>query len=241
MKKQLVVRNLAQKVLFMEELQGQISDGMWENARPFEHWKVWCDSELEVIVNANNVGRNFSAIKSNYNLNSSELLECVGDRMVLNVRAYKMFNMPFEQLSGEDQKKVRDDEKVYTMTNMRYDLQDLRKILGTYRHEEVAEVLPTETKKERKSRTPRTLVAQPEATKYRTETHTSSGEANAVKDTTPKTTVEKVRLTSAGVIKFVGKGWYQFNRSSRIWVKATEINDENEAPMSYFVEADLLS
>ena len=30
--------------LWRGEISGQISDGMWENSRPFDHWRFWCCS-----------------------------------------------------------------------------------------------------------------------------------------------------------------------------------------------------
>jgi hypothetical protein len=68
----------SQRALWMHEISGQLSDGMWENARPFDHWKFWC--ELEVISGAPHVFSNGHCKKTGYNLTS--LLEYVGDRMV---------------------------------------------------------------------------------------------------------------------------------------------------------------
>jgi hypothetical protein len=73
-------RNNVQAVLFQVELSGQISDGMWENARPYDHWQPWCGAEVR--VNPCNMGINFYPRKNNYNFTSKELLDCVGDRMV---------------------------------------------------------------------------------------------------------------------------------------------------------------
>lgn len=78
------VRTQAQKWLLKDELQGQISDGQWENSGPQDHWQVW--SSAKVIVDPQNPGRNFNAKKDNYQLNSSSLLSIVGDRMVDNVQ-----------------------------------------------------------------------------------------------------------------------------------------------------------
>jgi len=77
--KTLTFRNEIQKALFEVELQGQISDGMWENARPFDHWKVWGNCEVTV---GEDVGRDFYAMKDNYAFDSKNLLDCIGDRMV---------------------------------------------------------------------------------------------------------------------------------------------------------------
>ena len=37
----LYVQNMAQKIIFCCEMQGQISDGYWENSKPWEHWHFW--------------------------------------------------------------------------------------------------------------------------------------------------------------------------------------------------------
>ena len=34
--------NQAQVILYMCELCGQISDGHWENSKPYDHWKIPC-------------------------------------------------------------------------------------------------------------------------------------------------------------------------------------------------------
>ena len=107
----LTVRNQAQKILFDEEMSGQISDGMWENTRPYDHWEPWCAAE---VVVGENVGRNFYAKKDNYNLNNKELLDIVGDRMLEAVQ------------------KVQPD---YTWADMVADLKDLRTIMKIQRDE----------------------------------------------------------------------------------------------------------
>ena len=74
--------NEVQKALWEVELAGQISDGKWENTKPFNHWIFWgnvqtvVDGKLGVEING------IGPEKSNYNFNSRELLEIVGDRMV---------------------------------------------------------------------------------------------------------------------------------------------------------------
>jgi hypothetical protein len=80
----LAVRNAAQKILFDEELSGQISDGMWENSAPRDHWRPW--SRAEVVVDPINVGRDFYAQKDNYGINRRDLLDIVGDRMLASVQ-----------------------------------------------------------------------------------------------------------------------------------------------------------
>lgn len=102
------VRNLAQKVLWEEELSGQISDGHWENASPHDHWEAWC--RAKVVVDPEHVGRNFYARRESYNFSAKELLDVVGDRMLEAVR-------------------VCTGNADYSMADMRADLNDLKKVI----------------------------------------------------------------------------------------------------------------
>ena len=77
--------NEVQVALWNEELVGQLSDGMWENSRPHDHWKPWCNAE--VIIDATNVGRDFWAQKDSYNFHA--LIEYVGDRMLAIVQRFQ--------------------------------------------------------------------------------------------------------------------------------------------------------
>jgi hypothetical protein len=82
MTKTLTVRTIEQAAAWLE-LDGQLSDGFWENARPNNHWQVWTDCKVEV---GPEVGRNFHARKDNYNFAAAELLEVVGNRMLGIIR-----------------------------------------------------------------------------------------------------------------------------------------------------------
>lgn len=84
----LTFRTQDQIILWQEEIMGQISDGQWENARPWEHWKDWSEAEVRV---GPNVGRNFHTRKDNYNLTSSDLLQVVGKRMMTAVKIGRAF------------------------------------------------------------------------------------------------------------------------------------------------------
>lgn len=77
-------RNAQQAALFTHELQGQFSDGHWENTMPFDHWHPWC--EATAAVDPEHLGRNFPAYRDNYNLVSKDLLEAVGGRMIVIAR-----------------------------------------------------------------------------------------------------------------------------------------------------------
>ena len=82
-------RTQDQKTLWDNEIRGQLSDGCWENAVPSNHWKVWCDAET--VVDPDNVGRNFRALKDNYDLVRKDLLEVVAGRMLVQVKATRLF------------------------------------------------------------------------------------------------------------------------------------------------------
>jgi hypothetical protein len=103
----LVVRNAAQVALFTKELQGQLSDGYWENTRPHTHWRPWCSA---TVVVGEEVGRDFYAGKDNYNFSNRMLLECVGDDMIDTV------------------KKATGNQN-YSMSDLKRDLNDLKAII----------------------------------------------------------------------------------------------------------------
>jgi hypothetical protein len=106
----LAVRNEAQRILFEDELKGQLSDGRWENSRPYDHWECWSDAE--VIVDPDNVGRDFYAKRDGYCFTEKDLLSVIGDQMLESVQA------------------VQPD---YTWKDMVADLRDIRKIIKTRR------------------------------------------------------------------------------------------------------------
>jgi hypothetical protein len=73
---------LSAVALWKEEITGQLSDGMWENARPHEHWRFWSDLEAvhspdrcEVVTD-----RPWACTKASYKLTA--LVPIVGDRML---------------------------------------------------------------------------------------------------------------------------------------------------------------
>ena len=86
----LTVRNMAQKIAFMCEMQGQISDGHWENSSPHDHYKKWMLRWADVAV-GDDVGRTFYAVKDNYDFCNSALLDIVGSRLLLKVKLAKLF------------------------------------------------------------------------------------------------------------------------------------------------------
>lgn len=80
--KTITFRTIEQAALWLE-LDGQISDGAWENALPNNHWEVWCEATVAV---GPNVGRNFRARKDNYDFTRKDLLDVVAPRMLAIVR-----------------------------------------------------------------------------------------------------------------------------------------------------------
>lgn len=86
------LRTQDQVVLMKHEFLGQISDGMWENARPEDHAGAWCVADIKVAAESKSVGRTFYARKDNYNLVSKELLDIVGNRARLCVKIARAFS-----------------------------------------------------------------------------------------------------------------------------------------------------
>jgi len=84
----LKLRTQDQVTIFNDEICGQLSDGHWENSRPHDHWKVWCNATVEVDPNVQ--GRNFYASRK-YNLLAKELLSVVGERIINLVKMGRAF------------------------------------------------------------------------------------------------------------------------------------------------------
>jgi hypothetical protein len=83
-------RTQNQLILWKTELVGQLSDGHWENSRPYDHWKDWCNATALV---GPNVGRDFYPKRDVYGLTSKALLEVVGERMRAAVRVGRVFGL----------------------------------------------------------------------------------------------------------------------------------------------------
>lgn len=79
------VENVAQAALMLE-LDGQISDGFWEGARPSEHWRPWCQADVRVAEAGQPTGRTFYAPRDTYNFTAKALLDVVAPRMLAYVR-----------------------------------------------------------------------------------------------------------------------------------------------------------
>lgn len=86
--------NAAQAILFECELKGQISDGHWENSRPYDHYKIMCDAKITHAFHGETdgavIGKNFRPMRK-YNFNDRFLIDCVGQRMIGYVKFFTAF------------------------------------------------------------------------------------------------------------------------------------------------------
>jgi hypothetical protein len=90
-KGKLVFANPEQVVLWNHEMAGQVSDGNWENSRPFDHWEDICGAEVSYSANPDDWGTQGFKPKRAYNFSSADLLEIVGDRALVAVQMAKAF------------------------------------------------------------------------------------------------------------------------------------------------------
>jgi len=82
----IVLSTFSAAFIWEGEIVGQLSDGMWENAAPFDHWKFWHNLNVKVdaTVKPHVEGNSTWADKTGYNI--AGLYECVGDRMLATGR-----------------------------------------------------------------------------------------------------------------------------------------------------------
>lgn len=76
--------NIQQMMMFKHEFTGQISDGMWENARPYDHYHFWYELDLAIDPTNPRIERNtfsrWAPLKKNYAIHSWAFLSIVGAR-----------------------------------------------------------------------------------------------------------------------------------------------------------------
>jgi hypothetical protein len=72
--------NNIQAALYKNELVGQISDGMWENSTPHNHWQAPC--RATVAVDTENPRVENAWFRRRYNFANKTLVDVVGDRML---------------------------------------------------------------------------------------------------------------------------------------------------------------
>lgn len=66
--------------LWKGEILGQLSDGMWENTRPHNHWRFWHD--LKVVKGPPQVTVNGSGRPEKNTYNLAALIPILGERMI---------------------------------------------------------------------------------------------------------------------------------------------------------------
>ena len=116
--KKLIVKNFEQKIILHCEMLGQISDGQWENSKPNNHYEVWSDlswENTEVASDSSSpLGMNFHLRRgAGYNFANRELLEIVGDRLLLKINLWKqatgVVRDNIEEVLGEDHWSIPDE------------------------------------------------------------------------------------------------------------------------------------
>lgn len=127
--------NKRQQILFECELKGQISDGYWENSRPHNHWIIPCRAETFITNDVSKLGPDWF-IDRKYNFAARDLLEIVGDRMIMYVKTY----LVFPGLSFDNHHTIPKDNIVkaeaafkYEMRDLKRDLRDLKEIYNHHR------------------------------------------------------------------------------------------------------------
>ena len=83
------------------ELTGQFSDGAWENTKPNDHWKAWCNFNIKIGNPRRTRPIGTRIMKDNYGINTKWLLDIIGDRMRIYGRMGKA--------AGEDWIKIGSD------------------------------------------------------------------------------------------------------------------------------------
>jgi hypothetical protein len=91
MKLAIVFATREQAVAYAVEMSGQVSDGQWENSRPFNHWEDMCSAEIGWSADKNKQGVYGFHPARKYNFANRELFEIVGKRCRNTVVLYNMY------------------------------------------------------------------------------------------------------------------------------------------------------
>ena len=83
------LKSSAALMIWENEVTGQISDGEWENSRPSDHWKFWCNAEAKIGEQAGYRKNENVCLKSNYNVRALASNKVLLDRMLHLVRFSK--------------------------------------------------------------------------------------------------------------------------------------------------------
>lgn len=88
------------KSIWDNEIQGQLSDGMWENTEPHNHWRFWHNLTSQVGTdNIVDTKDRWSCRKNGYAL--KKLVPIIGDRMI-NLGRMGMVTDNYEALSASE-------------------------------------------------------------------------------------------------------------------------------------------
>jgi len=106
----LTVANMEQKLIFWIEMMGQLSDGYWENSEPRDHWKPWCNIKWNDIKVGSPIGtKGGYPPKRNYSFSAKNLLDIVGDRVVLKINLWKKLGAKIEKVLKDNHWSIPDD------------------------------------------------------------------------------------------------------------------------------------
>jgi hypothetical protein len=86
--------NLRSALLYKFELEGQISDGKYENARPYNHWEWINDTEIRIDANAPEGTSRW--VRKTYNLNEWFKYIHGGDNWACRIMNYARAGLMFE-------------------------------------------------------------------------------------------------------------------------------------------------
>jgi hypothetical protein len=87
--KTITLQNSVQSLLWVGELSGQVSDGFWENSKPYDHYKAVSGARVNVDPDAE-PSINFY-LRRRYNFANTTLFKYVGARMQMSVLVLKTF------------------------------------------------------------------------------------------------------------------------------------------------------
>lgn len=104
MRDTITFETITQAAIFELELKGQISDGKWENDAS-SNYETWCDADVEVSGNEDDLGRNFYVSK-NLGFSSKSLFDIVGDRMCHYGRMGLIADRLFPEKSTKEKLKI---------------------------------------------------------------------------------------------------------------------------------------
>lgn len=116
MKPMIKVENQEQKIILLYEMLGQISDGAWENAIPYNHYRPWMKlKEENMVIDPQDIGvdDSFRFAKRNYNFANKQLLDIVGERIILKINLYLKHGQKILDLLAEDHWLISDDFSYY--------------------------------------------------------------------------------------------------------------------------------